>query len=138
MRDAEEKPGESGNAVTGEFDGDPEEGRGEERDAVVGILAGKQGDEQAEGSVIEAEVESEKDPDEDGDGNGEAAILMHDVIDPVAGAEIPEDAADVAEQEALGGGGGVEFPAGVELDAEWGAGAEEATRSGASAIQQRK
>ena len=42
---------------------------------------------------------------------------MHDVIDPVAGAEIPEDAADVAEQEALGGGGGVELPAGVELDA---------------------
>lgn len=50
---------------------------------------------------------------------------MHGVVDPIAGAEIPEDAADVSEEETLQRRGGVEFLGGVDLKGEWRAGAKQ-------------
>jgi len=48
--------------------------------------------------VIEAEIKGEQNKNSEGDGLGHASVEIHGLVDPVTVAEIPEDAAGVAEQ----------------------------------------
>jgi hypothetical protein len=51
--------------------------------------------------VVEAEVEAEEDEDPGGDGFGQASVEIHGLVDPVAVAQVPDDAAEVAQGSSL-------------------------------------
>ena len=51
--------------------------------------------------MIEAEIEAEEDENASGDGFCEAAVEIHGLVDPVAVAEVPEEAAEITEDGSL-------------------------------------
>ena len=68
-------------------------GTREERD-LAAEAAMEGGDQGSEERVVEAEIEAEEDEDTGGDGLCETAVEVHGLVDPVAVAQVPEEAAD--------------------------------------------
>src|ERR1700692_140301 len=64
----------------------------------------------------ETEVAAEKKKSEQRFRRTEAAVLAHGVVNPVAGARIPQDSAGVAQQKSLDGGGGTQPRRAVNLE----------------------
>ena len=104
---AELVPGDGGDAGGGEFKSGPEDGRGGEREAVaVGGFA-DEGDAEGEEAEVEPEDSGVSDEEKDGDDGGQVTIFGHGVANPVAVAHVPEEAAEVAKEEAAAKGAGL-------------------------------
>ncbi len=67
--------------------------------------------EKSKQSVIEPEVAAEEKQNQAGHGSIQAAVLAHGVEDPVASAGIPENAAEIPEQEPLHGSSSMQVTA---------------------------
>ena len=104
---AELVPGDGGDAGGGEFKSGPEDGRGGEREAVaIGGFA-DEGDAKGEEAEVEAEDGGVSDEEEYGNDSGQVTIFCHGVANPVAVADVPEEAAEVSEKEAAAEGAGL-------------------------------
>ena len=79
----------------------------------------QQADQQAEEAVIEGQIKAEKKEQPQRGQRAYPAVLAHGVVDPVAGAGIPENSADVGQKKSLGRPGRQQFDSGLKLQGIW-------------------
>jgi hypothetical protein len=96
LSDAENIPRKTGDAGSGEFYGHPREGY-DYQGGLTAEVHSEGGDQGAEESVIEAKVQAKEDENAGGNRLGKATVEIHGLVDPVAVAHVPDEAAEIAE-----------------------------------------
>ena len=123
LGDAQQVPGKSGDAGAGQLHRNPGCRGQNQRPAAEWVCAlatpRQQADQQAEEAVIEGQVKAEKKEQSQRGQRAYPAVLAHGVVDPVAGAGIPENSADVGQKESLGRPGRQQFDSGLKLQGIW-------------------
>src|SRR5580692_4970704 len=92
LGDAEQVPRQPGDTGASKLDSHPRERNQQKSDLTPEALA-KGRNQRSKQRVIETKIKTEENQDAGGDRLGEAAVEIHRLVDPVAVAEIPQEAA---------------------------------------------
>lgn len=103
LSDTENIPRQTGDAGSGEFDGDPGEWHENER-GLPAESTMECDDEGCEERMIEAEVKAEENEDTGGNWLLKGAVEVHGLVDPITVAQVPDEAAKVAQDRSLSDG----------------------------------
>ena len=102
LRGAQQVPGKSRDVGARQLDGNPDERREDQRAQAESVAPrGNQGEQKSKQPVIQGEIQGVHQQQQQRGGDANPAVHVHDIEDPIATAEVPDDAADITEQEAL-------------------------------------
>ena len=100
LGDAEKIPWQAGNTGACEFNSHPGK-RDQNKSGLTAEAPVEGGDQGSKQSVVEAEIEAEEDENSGGDGLGQPTVEVHGLVDPVAVAQVPDEATEVTEKSRL-------------------------------------